>query len=222
MLGLVLLLLESIRRFFLQQTVRKKRKIQVARTLSKPAIFLFSAKNSAGLFCCRTSAFPAMSSAYLMDADVHPSIVYLIAVLTAQLVIKATDDSNQKTSWRALHVEKHKGTHYAHFAGSERKRRRTQQVTCPACYDVSTCTMHISLLCFPDAFSTALQSRLYSHYTPLQAREWQVLIIYHDPAGHWCCLYWRELSHRELTLTCTPVRGALLFRRTMGVRVPGV
>ena len=27
------------------------------RTLSKPAIFLFSAKNSAGLFCCKTSAF---------------------------------------------------------------------------------------------------------------------------------------------------------------------
>lgn len=29
-----------------------------ALTLSKPAMFLFSAKNSAGLFCCSTSALP--------------------------------------------------------------------------------------------------------------------------------------------------------------------
>ena len=56
-------------------------------------MFLFSAKNSAGLFCCRTSAFPAMSSAYLMHADVHPSIS---AFNRSQwLVIKATDNSNR-------------------------------------------------------------------------------------------------------------------------------
>lgn len=30
-----------------------------ALTLSNPAMFLFSAKNSAGLFCCRTSFLPA-------------------------------------------------------------------------------------------------------------------------------------------------------------------
>lgn len=37
------------------------------RTLSKPAMFLFSAKNSAGLFCCRMSAFLDMAAATQQD-----------------------------------------------------------------------------------------------------------------------------------------------------------
>ena len=37
---------------------RKRVNRRILRTLSKPAIFLLSAKNSAGLFCCKRSLFP--------------------------------------------------------------------------------------------------------------------------------------------------------------------